>query len=238
MWRAYRGADGLAPAAADLVEPLRAAGPRAAVRIVPHGHDPAQTVRRATAPLPAAVSRLRPPAPVVAVGPLRHQHGFDVLIRALAMVRAQGIVLDAVIAGEGEGRSDLEALALELGVADRVHLVGHVADPQALLATAGALVFTARFDGYPAVVTDALTLGVPVIASDCPTGPAEQLGGGAYGRLVPPGDDAALAAALADHHADPAALAALAAARPPFPTPDDSALALAAFLDDIARRRP
>jgi glycosyltransferase involved in cell wall biosynthesis len=233
LWRAYRGADGLAPVAGDLVAPLQALAPRSVVRVVPHGHDPEQTRRRAAGPLPAAI----PPSSIVAVGPLRHQHGFDVLIRALAVLRAQGLRLEAVIAGEGEGRSELEALARQIGVADQVHLVGEVVEPQPLLAAAALVVFAARFDGYPSVVTDALTLGVPVIASDCPTGPADQLGGGVYGRLVAPGDEAALAAALADHHADPTVLAARAAARPPFPTPDDSAAALAAFLDGLAARR-
>ena len=61
---------------------------------------------------------------------------------------------------------------------------------------AAVLVLTSRFDALPGVLIEALALGTPIVATDCPSGPREILRGGRYGELVPVGDAAGVAAAI------------------------------------------
>ena len=86
-------------------------------------------------------------------------------------------------------------------------LPGFVANPFAYMARAAVFALSSINEGLPGVLIQAMACGCPVVSTDCPSGPAEILAGGRYGRLVPPGDDAALAAAiLATLDAPPAAM--------------------------------
>lgn len=140
---------------------------------------------------------LAPGAPpvVLGAGRLVKQKDFPTLLRAFARVRAQRNVR-LVVLGEGSRRADLERQARELGVADDVSLPGFVANPYAHMARAGLFVLSSAWEGFGNVLVEALACGCPVVSTDCPSGPAEILEGGAYGRLVPVGDDAALASAM------------------------------------------
>ena len=84
----------------------------------------------------------------------------------------------------------------ELGLAGEVDLPGFVPNPYPLIARAALFVLSSAWEGSPNVLTEALALGVPAVSTDCPSGPAEILGGGRYGPLVPVGDVAALAEAM------------------------------------------
>jgi glycosyltransferase involved in cell wall biosynthesis len=87
-----------------------------------------------------------------------------------------------------------------------VALPGFVANPFAYMARAALFALSSINEGLPGVLIQAMACGCPVVSTDCPSGPAEILAGGRYGRLVAPGDDAALAAAiLATLDAPPAA---------------------------------
>ena len=103
---------------------------------------------------------------------------------------------DLVIVGDGGFRAELEALAVELGIGERVHFTGYRNNPHAVVARASALVLSSRYEGMPMVLLEALALGKPVISTDCPTGPREILDDGRFGLLVPIGDVGALAGAL------------------------------------------
>jgi glycosyltransferase involved in cell wall biosynthesis len=143
---------------------------------------------------------LRPghPAPVaLAVGRLTPQKGFDTLIRAFAEVHRRRAAR-LLILGEGPERGRLQALAADLGLAQDVQLVGWVGNVYAYLSRADAFVLSSRWEGLPTVLIEALFCAVPVVATDCPSGPREILDGGRFGRLVPIGDVAALAEALHD----------------------------------------
>jgi glycosyltransferase involved in cell wall biosynthesis len=101
-----------------------------------------------------------------------------------------------VILGDGEERAKLAELALELDVAAEVDLVGFRPNPYAFMARADVFALASRVEGMPNTIIEALACGCPVVSTDCPSGPAEILQNGRYGRLVPVGDDAALAAAI------------------------------------------
>lgn len=170
------------------------------------GEEVATAARRAPARPPGA------PALVVGCGRLTAQKGFDLLVEAVAAARELGAPpVEVVVLGEGDDRAELEALAerrLGPGVA---RFPGHVDDPHPVIAAADAFVLTSRWEGFPLVLLEALAAGTPSLALDCPTGPREVLGDGAFGAVVGPGDVGALARALADHLADPAPLRAAAA---------------------------
>jgi glycosyltransferase involved in cell wall biosynthesis len=139
---------------------------------------------------------------ILSVGELSARKDFATLIRAFARVRARR-PCRLMILGRGKARESLLALAAELGVAEAVALPGFVAQPYSYMAHASLLAFSSRWEGLPFVPVEALAVGTPVVSTDCPSGPREILQEGRYGRLVPVGDDAALAAAILATLADP-----------------------------------
>ncbi|SAK69977.1 glycosyltransferase [Caballeronia ptereochthonis] len=119
------------------------------------------------------------------------------LLRAYAdLVRGAEIEEHLVIVGDGAFRGELEALAKDFGIAERVHFTGYRNNPHALVAGARLQVLSSRYEGMPMVLLEALALGKPVVASDCPTGPREILGDGRFGILFPVGSVEQLADAL------------------------------------------
>ncbi|MEO8977127.1 MAG: glycosyltransferase, partial [Casimicrobiaceae bacterium] len=79
---------------------------------------------------------------------------------------------------------------------NRCQLLGFLPNPLSVVSRASAFVLSSRFEGLPTVLIEALAVGVPVIATDCPSGPREILANGKYGVLVPPNDADALADAI------------------------------------------
>ncbi len=147
---------------------------------------------------------------LLAVGTLKADKDFPTLLRAFARLRQQ---VDArlLILGEGEERPALQALVHELGLEHAVELPGFVVDTAPYYARADLFVLSSTHEGFGNVIVEALDHGVPVVSTDCPSGPREILQDGKYGTLVPVGDVDALAQAmLAALHAphDPAALKA------------------------------
>jgi glycosyltransferase involved in cell wall biosynthesis len=133
---------------------------------------------------------------IIGAGRLTRQKDFTTLIRAFAEIRARR-PCRLILLGEGDYRVRLEALASELNIRDAVSLPGFVPNPYAWIARARLFVLSSLWEGSPNVLTEALALGVPVVSTDCPSGPREILKGGEYGTLVPMGDAAALARAMA-----------------------------------------
>ncbi|HEX5078469.1 MAG TPA: glycosyltransferase [Geminicoccaceae bacterium] len=155
------------------------------------------------------------PPVLLAVGRTTFQKDFATLLRAFARVRRQRAVRLAIVGEANEKQTArLRGLAGELGVQDDFALLGYRRNPLPYMARATVLVLSSRYEGFPNVLLEAMACGTPVVSTDCPSGPSEILDGGAYGALVPVGDDAALAAAIAATLAkppDPARLRARAA---------------------------
>jgi glycosyltransferase involved in cell wall biosynthesis len=150
---------------------------------------------RAPAPHPWLA---RGDAPVImGVGRLHPQKDFASLIRAFAAVH-HARPCRLIILGEGEERARLEALANRLDVGPAVSLPGFVTNPYAYLARASVFVLSSAWEGSPNALAEALAVGTPVVATDCPSGPRELLAEGRYGPLVPVGDVDRLALAIAE----------------------------------------
>lgn len=167
-------------------------------------------------PLPALPDDPAPPVPVppgrrtlIAVGRLVPEKGFDLLIDAFA--RLADDRADLVIVGEGPDRRRLEALIAAKGLDSCVRLPGYVADTRPWLDAARLCVLPSRFEGYPAVLIEALAAGRAIVATDCTPAIAELIDDPDTGRAVPIDDAAAMAEALrtmlALPPADPAILA-------------------------------
>ncbi|ALV56182.1 MULTISPECIES: glycosyltransferase [Burkholderia] len=139
------------------------------------------------------------------------------LLRAYAQWRARRPdAVDLVLLGDGPDRAALEQLADELRIRDAVHFMGYCANPFPYVRAAEALVLSSRYEGFGMVLGEAMALGTPVLAADCPTGPRDMLDDGRAGLLVPVGDVDAMSAALERLVTDAdvrAALAPCAAAR-------------------------
>jgi len=130
---------------------------------------------------------------LLAVARLTRQKGIDVAVRALPELPDDTVL---VVLGEGPERHALTELARELGVERRVFLLGRVPDVAAWLRRASALAHPARWEGFGLGVLEAMLAGLPVVATRVSSLP-ELVADGETGFLVPAGDAAALARALA-----------------------------------------
>ena len=183
----------------DLVEACRAAGVRESnLVLLENGIDTAeytrrQTVTEAKAALGLPADRLH----VGAVGRLEPEKAFDVLIRAVHQLNIAGVGCGLTIVGEGHDRPRLEALIVELGLADRVQLVGWQSDVKRWFEAMDSFALSSRREGLPNVLLEAMALGVPCVATRI-AGIPRLIEDGVSGRLVPPDDLPALVAALTD----------------------------------------
>jgi len=130
------------------------------------------------------------PYQVVAVGRLEAVKDYATLIDAAALLDDPGIAF--TILGEGSEHAALQKRIDERASRSPVTLAGHIDNPFPVIASAGAFALTSIRESFGNVLVEALCLGVPVISTDCPHGPAEILDAGRYGLLVPVGDAAAL----------------------------------------------
>jgi glycosyltransferase involved in cell wall biosynthesis len=144
-------------------------------------------------PLPARRNGL---VRVVFLGQLVERKGLDVLIEAFARV---GVPAELLIAGgdwSAPGYPErLRIRAHELGVADRIHFENHREDVGAVLSTTDIFVLPSRSDARPRSIIEAMSLGLPVVASDV-GGIPSLVRHGQTGLLVPPEDAGALAGAI------------------------------------------
>lgn len=127
---------------------------------------------------------------ICAIGSLTYQKGFDVLLSAFS--RLENSSLHLVILGEGPLRSDLEEQARKLGVGARVHMPGFIKQPLDVVRQSEVFVLSSRWEGFPNVLLEALSAGVPIVSTDCDGAPGSMLEKGRYGHLVNVEDPVAL----------------------------------------------
>ncbi|WP_447931632.1 glycosyltransferase [Sphingopyxis fribergensis] len=167
---------------------------------------------RRIAELAAEPPAFTPAGPyIVAAGRLMPNKNFPLLLRAYAKAAPQERL---VILGEGPERGALEALAASLDIADRIDMPGFVANPFAMVSRAQAYAMPSNAEGFPNGLVEAMACGVPVVATNCASGPSEILASRSRdaisgridvdaGALVPTDDIQTFAAALVDVLAEP-----------------------------------
>lgn len=158
---------------------------------------------------PADVEVPRPV--VVSLGRFTEEKRFVDLVDAFAMVAPRHPEWSLVIAGDGPLRAGLERHIEMLGLSGRVRLPGVTKAPAALLQRADIFVLPSRFEGFPNALCEAMALGRPVIATDCPSGPRHIVLHDSNGLLVPPMQPAALAESIEELIGSPERRAALGA---------------------------
>jgi len=131
----------------------------------------------------------------LAVGRLTRQKGFDVLVRAFGRLAPDRPSAKLIVAGDGEDRAALADLVQATGTSSSVRWLGARSDVMRLMASADIFVLSSRWEGLPLVMLEAMTAGLPIVATE--VGDVATVAGSNAAILVPPDDDAALAAALA-----------------------------------------
>ncbi len=164
----------------------------------------------ASAAAPPDEPWLAPGAPpvILSAGRLVRKKDFQTLLVAFAKLR-QDRPVRLIVLGNGRELARLEATAAGLGVAADVKLGEWTDRPAAYMARAAAFALSSTREGFGNVLAEALACGCPVVSTDCPSGPAEILGDGAYGGLLALRDADALAAALSATLSAPPDAAAL-----------------------------
>jgi glycosyltransferase involved in cell wall biosynthesis len=205
----YRWADAVAAVSVGAAQDtaLLAALPRGRVAVL---HNP---IPQRPMPLASALQRAEAlwACPrgkrILTVGSLKDQKNHPLLLRAFA--RSGNVDSHLMLLGQGENAAALRGLADGLGIADRLILAGFHPDPAPFYATADLFVLSSDYEGFGNVIVEALSFGLPVVSTDCPSGPAEILEGGRWGRLSGVGDADALARAMDEALSAPLDRAAL-----------------------------
>jgi glycosyltransferase involved in cell wall biosynthesis len=136
-----------------------------------------------------------------AVGRLSPEKGFDLLIRSVHQLLGAGLDLELLIAGDGDDQARLESLVAELGLRDRVRLLGYCGDTRPVYEAMDAFVLSSLREGLPNVLLEAMSLGVPVVATRI-AGVPRLVQDGVNGLLVSAGSGEELTRALARICAD------------------------------------
>ena len=139
---------------------------------------------------------------ILSVGTLKKVKDHATLIRAFAHL-SSNMKAKLIILGDGQLREELENLIAELKLQDRVSMPGFVTDPYPWYRSADLFVLSSQREGFGNVIVEALECGVPVVSTNCPSGPSEILKNGRLGKLVPVEDPGAMASAMEEALTEP-----------------------------------
>ena len=134
---------------------------------------------------------------IIHVGSFKKAKRHDILLKAYAQTDQS---LPLLLLGQGKRKKEIEQLAIKLGLKDKVVFLGFCENPYPYIKHAKFKVLTSDWEGFAIVIAEALALGVPVISTDCQSGPRELL---PETNLMPKGDINAIAQKLNQAMQDP-----------------------------------
>lgn len=132
---------------------------------------------------------------IVSCGRLEPAKDFKTLLNSVYRLKKRRKVIVDLL-GTGSQENSLKILAEELGLESNVRFHGHVDNPFSFYSMADLFVLSSAWEGFANVLVEAMACGLPVVSTDCKSGPREILADGKFGRLVPVGDVVALADAI------------------------------------------
>jgi glycosyltransferase involved in cell wall biosynthesis len=135
---------------------------------------------------------------VLGVGRFEAEKNFQLLIRAFSEVAKVRPKARLVLLGQGSQRAELERLAMDLGVREKVDFPGFQVNPFPFFRAADVFVLSSLTEGFPNVLAQALAVGTPVVATSCCSSVREILRHGDFGRLTNPSSSTELTAAILD----------------------------------------
>jgi glycosyltransferase involved in cell wall biosynthesis len=185
--------------------------PRERITAVPSPIITPRFLRELNQPLDHPWFQPGEPPVILGAGELCRRKDFTTLIRAFALL-ADNCDCRLMILGEGRARARLEQEISAHGLVDRVSLPGFVATPYPYMKRASLFVLSSLWEGMGNVLVEAMAAETPVVSTNCPSGPAELLGGLSADLLVKPGDVSALAQAMAGQLENPVSVSELMAA--------------------------
>lgn len=121
---------------------------------------------------------------IIIVGRLAKVKGHKILLDALKLALEKIPKAKLIILGIGDEQEHLESYAVKIGVASQVSFLGFKDNPYKYMTQSNVFVLPSLWEGFGHVIVEAMACGVPVIASDCPSGPAEIISNGLNGLLV------------------------------------------------------
>lgn len=191
-----RGAAEVVAVSRGVADDLRAIDPAINAHVVYNPNVGPALLARAAEPLDDSwVASWEGPI-LLAVGRLSPAKAYDHLLRAFAEVSRRAPGTGLVIVGQGPLQEELAKQAADLGIGDAVHLPGFRENPLPYMVRCDVFVLSSRREGLPNVLIEAGALGVPVVSTDCPTGPREIIGDKPNARLVPVDDLPAMVDAI------------------------------------------
>ena len=169
--------------------------PRSRIRVIYNPTVTPELLNKSQEPLDHPWFKEGEPPVILAVGRLEPQKDFPTLIRAFAKVqKLQSARL--MILGSGKEQASLNQLVQELDVEKDIAMPGFAKNPYNYMRKAAVFVLSSAWEGLPNALIEAMALGTPVVATNCPSGPEEILDRGKYGKLVSVGDEDKMAEAI------------------------------------------
>lgn len=131
---------------------------------------------------------------ITAVGRLEHQKNYMMLINAFSKLRNLDLILN--IYGEGSLKGELQSLINELGLSNHIKLWGRSNNIKEVFMNTDLFILSSNAEGMPNSLMEAMAVGLPCIATDCPTGPSDLIDNEIDGVLIPVGNEEALVNAI------------------------------------------
>ncbi|MBT5399951.1 glycosyltransferase [bacterium] len=122
---------------------------------------------------------------IVSVGRIAYQKGYDFLIKSFVGVVKEYPNIRLVVIGEGDMRSEIEGMVDRYNLNDNIDILGFKKNPYCVIAKSDIFISSSRYEGFSNAIIESLALGVPVVATDCPSGIREVLNDGVNGWLSP-----------------------------------------------------